>query len=234
MSAEQFSNGQTFVVPADAPEAPRTSRLGGQPNPHYPPEVESAQLQQVAAAQKEHPVEELDEAEVSEVSDQEATAAPQEDVERLLPNPNDPFTLADGTRVTARHLKLREFLSMIKIVTRGASMAMGTVPLNVNDANFQQSLIMLFIFAIPEAPDESAEFVRQIIDPAPPEGGWKSPEEEVAVSAHLDELMLNPDLDDLISVIETVIRKEGPDIRRLGKRLTDAMTLAQKVAPKSS
>lgn len=220
MSADQ----QVFTVPNDAPEAPRTLRAGGEPNPHYPVEVESAQLQQIAAAQQER-----------EVDDDEADLAePSEDVERLLPDPNEPFALEDGTMVVARHLKLREFLAMLKIVTRGASMALSQIRLDINDPNFQQTLITMFLFAIPEAPDEASEFVRAVIDPAVPPGGWKTPEDSVAAETHLDELMFNPDLGDLIGVIETVIRKEGPDIRRLGKRLTDAMTLAQRTAPKNS
>lgn len=222
---------QTFTVPLDAPEAPKTLRTGGKPNPRYPAEIESTQLQQIAAGQVEREVEPV-EPETLETS--ESVPEPTEDVERLLPDPNLPFELTDGTMVVARHLKLREFLSMIKIVTRGASMAMGSIPLNVNDENFQQSLIMLFIFAIPEAPDEASDFVRQIVDPAPPEGGWESPEKQVQASLHLDELMLNPDPEDLISVIETVIRKEGPDIRRLGKRLTDAMALMQRTTAKTN
>jgi hypothetical protein len=222
---------KTITVPADAQEAPKTSRHGGTPNPRYPAEVESAQMQQVAAAQVEREPEPLEDDEDEEQAQAPPTAA--EDVQRLVPDPNLPFPLADGTMVVARHLRMREFLSMLKIVTRGASMAMGSVSLDIGDANFNQSLIMLFIFAIPEAPDEASDFVRSIIDPAPPDDGW-STEEMVAAEAHLDGLMENPDLGDLVDVIETVVHKEGPDIRRLGKRLTDAMALMQRTQPKSA
>lgn len=223
---------QTITVPADAQEAPKTSRLGGTPNPRYPAEVESAQMQQVAAAQAEREPEPVEPEE--EQAQEQAPPTAAEDVQRLVPDPNLPFPLADGTMVVARHLRMREFLAMLKIVTRGASMAMGSVSLDIGDENFNQSLIMLFIFAIPEAPDEAADFVRTIIDPAPPDGGWPSTQEMVAAESHLDELMGNPDLGDLVDVIETVVRKEGPDIRRLGKRLTDAMALMQRTQPKSA
>lgn len=150
---------------------------------------------------------------------------PDEDIERLLPTPGAPFTLSDGTLVLANELRLKEFLALLKIVTRGAAVALGEVRLNTTDADFSQSLISLFIFAIPEAEEEAADFLRLMVRPV---GPFASPDEEIAARAKLDGLMINPDLEDLFSIIEVVVVTEGKDLRRLGKRLTKALEFAQK------
>lgn len=234
MSAEIPENGPqtlTFDVPADAPEfrpTPTLTAQGAQGNATAgPAEIDSAQMQQAASMQTRFGVPDAQPAQPAQQAP--APPSPEEDVQRLLPDPNLPFALADGTQVVARHLRLREFLSMLKIITRGASMALGSVPLNVNDENFASSLVSLFIFAIPEAEDEAVDFVRKIVDPAPPQGGWgRDDNARIQAESVLDSTLANPDLEDMLSIIETVIRKEGPDLRRLGKRLQDAMTFMQR------
>jgi hypothetical protein len=154
-----------------------------------------------------------------------ADPIPAEDIERLLPGPGEPFALEDGTMVIANELRLKEFLQLLKIVTRGAAIALGEVRLNTNDADFAQSLISLFIFAIPEAEDEAADFLRMMVRPA---GPFPGKDEETAAKNHLNDLMENPDLEDMFSIIEIVITNDGKDLRRLGKRLTSALAFAQK------
>lgn len=150
---------------------------------------------------------------------------PDEDIERLLPSPGEPFALADGTMVIAQPLRLKEFLGLLKIVTRGAAMAMGEVRLNTNDADFSSSMMSLFIFAIPEAEDEAAEFLRMMIRPA---GPFANGDAETKAYVDLDKAMKNPDLEDLFTIIEVVLNNEGKDLRRLGKRLGKALEFAQK------
>lgn len=172
------------------------------------------------------PAEEPVESQTTElVAEEPSDPQPSEDIERLLPSPGDPFTLADGTRVVANELKLKEFLGLLKIVTRGAAIALGEVRLDATDEAFSQSLISLFLFAIPEAEEEAADFLRLMVRPA---GPFKNREDEQAANASLDLLMLNPDLEDLFTIIEIVINNEGKDLRRLGKRLGKALEFAQR------
>ena len=149
---------------------------------------------------------------------------PAEDVQRLVPDPNEPVTLADGTRVRVKPLRLREFLAMLKIVTRGAAMAMGSVRLDTNDEDFAQSLISLFLFAIPEAEDEAVDFIRLMVEPVGPfaEG------EREAADAKIFEYLNNPELEDLVTVVEAVVQREGKDLRALGKRLGKMLEVARK------
>jgi len=120
---------------------------------------------------------------------------------------------------------LRELLTALKIVTRGAVMSMGNVRFDANDEAFVQSMIGLFLFAIPEADEEVIEFLRVMLEPAGPFG---SKEERQKAAEDLYEALDNPDLEDVVTVIETVVRRESQDLRGLGKRLQSMMTFAQK------
>jgi hypothetical protein len=166
--------------------------------------------------------------EVSEVSEtfvEPSQPTANDEVERLLPSKGEPFELVDGTRVIANDLRLKEFLGMLKIVTRGAAIALGEVRLNTNDEDFQQSLISLFLFAIPEAEEEAADFLRLMVRPA---GPFPNPVAEIEAVTALDVNMSNPELEDMFTIVEVVVNNEGKDLRRLGKRLGKALEFAQK------
>lgn len=150
---------------------------------------------------------------------------PEQDIERLVPDENAVVTLANGREVKIAALRLREFLALLKIVTRGAAMALGSVRLDTNDEDFGQSMIAMFFFAIPEAEDEACDFVRIMVKPAEK---FETREAEIAAAQELDAELENPELDDLFTVIETVINREGSDLRRLGKRLGKALEFARK------
>jgi hypothetical protein len=150
---------------------------------------------------------------------------PEEDIERLLPDPLAPFALESGSLVTTKPLKLREFLGLLKIVTRGAAMAMGSVRLNTDDDDFMQSMVSLFLFAIPEAEEEACDFIRMMVEPA---GDFTTKEARAKAEEALYDELDNPDLNDIITIIETVVRREGKDLRSLGKRLSTMMEFAQK------
>jgi hypothetical protein len=155
--------------------------------------------------------------------------SPDEDIERILPGPGEPVTLESGTLVFINPLKLREFLAMLKIVTRGAAMALGSVQLDVTDEAFGQSMISLFLFAIPEAEEEAVDFVRLMVRPyGPHSGAFGSDEELIRATRELDIELDNPSLEDLFTIIEVVINRESKDLRRLGKRLSNALAYAQK------
>lgn len=158
------------------------------------------------------------------------------ELDRLVPVVGEPITLVDGTKVLIRPLKLRELFALLKILTRGAAMAMGGSSFRVLEGQeeFAETLIALLINAIPEAEEEVMEFLRVVVDPAPPEGGWKNTISEEDAHHHLNELLLvNPEIEDLIDIITAVVYAESQDIERLGKKLTNAMTMFSKVNPKS-
>lgn len=156
-------------------------------------------------------------------------ADPEKDeITALLENPNGPFELSTGTRVTIKQLKLREFLSLLRIVTRGAAPALGSVNLDFDNPNqFVQSLFGIVLFAIPEATEETIEFVQQIVEPADLKG--LDAKAQMAKRESLYEELFNPELEDLINIVAVVISSEGSDLQKLGKRLKTMFGVASKM-----
>ena len=175
----------------------------------------SAATTKKSAASKEAP---------AETYEAPAQPTPAEDVQRLLPDPHEPVELINGSRVRIKPLRLREFLAMLKIVTRGAAMAMGSVRLDTNDDDFAQSLISLFLFAIPEAEEEAVDFIRLMVEPV---GPFADGEREAAENKLFEDLD-NPELEDIVTIVEGVVQREGKDLRALGKRLGTMLEVAKK------
>lgn len=167
---------------------------------------------------------------VEEVVEAPKDPTPDQDVERLLPGPGEPLVFSTGTVVEVKPLKLRGFLSMLKIITRGAAVALGGLRLDTNDDDFIQNMLSLFIFAIPEADEEVVDFVRTMVAPWPkdadgdPLNGGLLQDATNELWQELDD----PELEDMFSVIEVIIHREGSDLRRLGKRMASALAFAQK------
>ena len=156
--------------------------------------------------------------------------APRDEVERVEPSATGPVTLSSGTQVEVVPLKLRETMKLLKIVTRGAGAVleqlMGELDLN-DPVAFAQTLGALVILSIPEAENEVIDFVRSMVIPV----GFSdlSAKERAESFRALAEELDNPELEDVISIVERVIRRESEDIRNLGKRISTAFNLASKV-----
>jgi hypothetical protein len=88
------------------------------------------------------------------------------------------------------------------------------------------------LLSIPDAEDETVEFIRAMVYP---DGlierkglNKQDVERNKELWAALDEELENPDLDDLVTIIEAVVRREADDIQALGKRLAAMVSLAAK------
>lgn len=164
----------------------------------------------------------------TEESDMDSIEAdPEKDeITALLENPNGPFELTTGTKVVIRQLKLREFLRLLKIISRGAAFS-GGLQLDFDDPNqFVQTLIAMVLLAIPEAEDETIEFVQSMVDPANISSDRKTAiEQRTALFEELD----NPEIEDLINVIGVIVASEGRDLQKLGKRLKTMFGVASKM-----
>lgn len=153
-----------------------------------------------------------------------------DEVERLEPEPTGPVILSSGLEVDVVPLKLRETMKLLKIVTRGAGSVLEQLmgELDINDpVAFAQTLGALILLSIPEAENEVVDFVRSMVIPV----GYNdlSQQEKIDTYRRLAEELDNPELDDVISIVERVIRRESEDIRNLGKRISTAFKLAAKV-----
>ena len=181
---------------------------------------------------------EVDNTEVADVVEDSANVEDDildNELDRLLADDTASLKLSDGTYVQVRPLKLKELFSAFRVITRGAALTMGALSHSIlqdSSEQFSNTLIALLINAVPEADEEFAEFLRVVVDPDTPEGGWKSKEDRHAAEVHLDTILLgDPEIDDAIDILSVLIGRESKDIQRLGKKVTNAAKMFSKVAP---
>jgi hypothetical protein len=137
--------------------------------------------------------------------------------ERLDPDPTGPFELEDGTRVQVLPLKTRQTLRLFRIITRGGASLLEEMDLfGGNQDDFAQKLMALLVFAIPEAEDETVDFLRSMVE-AP--GPFDTAEAKLQAELSLTAALENPELDDLLSIIQVIVAREADDLRSLGNRI---------------
>lgn len=163
-----------------------------------------------------------------ELASADAVPEPERTVEdRLLDEPSGPLTLSTGLQVELRPMKLREFLKLLKIITRGGASILGSVSLDFNDTeSFVQELLAIVLFAVPEAEDEVIEFLTAVVKPVGLTGDIKKDQEKLL---EVIKTFDNPEMEDVIDVISLLVRTEGRDLQALGKRLRAMFTVAQKM-----
>lgn len=171
-----------------------------------------------------------------ELADAQTPLEPDEardEVERIDPDPTGPVTLVSGAKVEIVPLKLRETMKLLKIVTRGAGgvleQTMGDLDLD-DPAAFAQTFGALIVFSIPEAENEAVEFIQSMV--LPYDFSNLPQQDKIDQLNALAVDLSNPELEDVISIIERVVRRESEDIRNLGKRISQAFQLTRKVQPK--
>lgn len=146
-----------------------------------------------------------------------------DEAETILPESDGSVELLDGFRVTVNRLRLREFLALMKVVTRGASPLMASIQLDSAEdtTTFAKNFLGLLMFAIPEAEDEIIDFVRMIVVPQ----AGSNPDTLLAI----DVAMANPDLEDVVIILEKLVEQEASSVQSLGKRLASLFSLARKL-----
>ena len=161
--------------------------------------------------------------------------AAQKDAEVLVPEATV-VVLSTGTHVEIVPLKTRQFFKLLKIITRGAGDAITSLRLDPNDSDleFAAKLIGTFGFAIPEAEDEAIDFLASmckpvgLIDRPAATLNKQDRERNLALWEQMVTDLENPELEDLLSVIEAVVTQETPNLKALGKRLGQMFNLARK------
>jgi hypothetical protein len=113
-------------------------------------------------------------------------------------------------------------MRLMKILTRGGGAALQDIDFTGGQDEAAVALLGAVIFSIPEAEDETIEFVKSMVSPVGLIADPRSkPEHEVndGLWESLNERFENPELDDLVTVLEVVIKTEAPHLIALGKRL---------------
>jgi hypothetical protein len=153
----------------------------------------------------------------------------------------DPVTetvkLSSGTTVVVETLKARQFFKLLRILTHGALPLVSEGSIFRLDPNedpdiFGKRLLSIVVLAIPDAEDETIEFLKSMVRPS---GlierrnlNKRDFERNTALWDAVNIELDNPELDDLISLVEAIVRREAADIQALGKRLMSLFRVAQK------
>lgn len=135
-----------------------------------------------------------------------------------------PLALESGLEITVERLRTRQLMALLKILTRGAGAILSEIRFSADtDAEeFTGQLLGAVILSIPEAEDETIEFLNKMVSPSGLREGRLTAADIEANDALITQLrkeMDNPELEDLVTVVEQIIRNEGPHILALGKRL---------------
>lgn len=149
----------------------------------------------------------------------------------ILSEPEE-ITLAGGRPVLIQRLKTIQMLRLLRVFTKGiGTEAVSSIDLDGEPEELVQNLLLLSLMAVPEAEEETIEFVQSLVLPV---GLIKEPKSKADREANQDLLteffmeMQNPELDDLISILEVVFRNEAPHLVALGKRLVALLKAQQK------
>lgn len=144
------------------------------------------------------------------------------DTDLIAADPSGPVTLLNGHQVNVERLRTRQTLRLMKILTRGGAAALSDLDFGGDQTDAAVALAGAVLFSIPEAEDETIEFVRSMVTPV---GLIYDPRSkpEIEVNENLwgqvrDDFE-NPELEDLLSVMERVIQVEAPHLASLGKRI---------------
>lgn len=153
-------------------------------------------------------------------------APARDEIDRLDPQPTE-MRLLSGLEFDLEPLRLRQFLRLLRIVSRGAADVLDSTSLDFeNPQAFVQTFLGLVLFSIPEAEEETIEFLKSIIKVRNETG---NPDKDSITYGELLSALDNPELEDTLTIVQALIEREAEDIRALGKRLGAMFKVAQKM-----
>lgn len=147
------------------------------------------------------------------------------EIDRLDPLP-DKLKLKNGLEFTVNPMRLRQFLALLRILTRGATGFLAGGGLTARDPEeFARQLMMLLLLAIPESEEETIEFVKTLTRPVLTE----NPEIDEKIQLEFEETLNDPELEDIVLIFQKLVQNEAEDLRSLGNRLRSMMSVATKM-----
>lgn len=153
------------------------------------------------------------------------------DVDALVADPI-PLTLISGFPIKVERLRTRATMALLKILTRGAGEALLSLRLgpDTDSEQFTGILLGAILVSIPEAEEETIEFINRMVTPGTLHEGARLSPGDIAWNVEQEELLrkeLNdPELDDLVTILSEIIRNEAPHVLALGKQLVALLPVA--------
>lgn len=158
-------------------------------------------------------------------SEDQLTAQTHDELDRLDPLPLV-LKLKSGQEFEVQPLKLRQFLALLRILTRGATGVLATGGLSSRDSDdFARQLMMILLFAIPEAEEETIDFIKAISKPKL----TGNPQADTDLADTFEKDLNDPELEDIVLILQAIVEQEADDLRSLGNRLKSMMKTAEKM-----
>jgi hypothetical protein len=155
------------------------------------------------------------------------------DVEVIVPE-DELVALSTGTSVRIQPLKARQFFKLLRIITHGAGGMLLNIQFSPDDTPeaFGAKLVALVGFAVPDAEDEVIDFLLSMTEPEGFKSGRKLTKDQKDANKQLLEDFMdemdNPELEDIVTLIEAIVKREAEDLQALGKRLMTMFDLAKR------
>lgn len=156
------------------------------------------------------------------------------ELDALDPLPQE-FKLQNGAVIEFESLRARQFFKLLRIITHSAVPAMRdlfALDPNEDQQKFVTTLLTVVVLSIPDAEDETIEFLNSMVKPVGLIEGRRlnkgDSERNEELWRQVDEEMDNPHLEDLVGLVEAIVRREAADIQALGKRVAAMFKLAEK------
>jgi hypothetical protein len=164
---------------------------------------------------------------------------PTSEIDRLDPE-SAVVDLSSGISAKVLPLRMRQLFKLLRIVTRGGSSyrpALRDALSMATDENaaevFGTQLLAIAVIALPEAEDETVAFIQSVVEPVGLTSGRdkQAKERNAQLVDVLYSELENPDIGDVVTIIETVVNQEKDDLVALGKRLAAMFKVAAKTDP---
>lgn len=161
---------------------------------------------------------------------------PTSEIDRLDPE-STVIELSSGISAKVLPLRMRQLFKLLRIVTRGGAAYLPALRdalmlSGEEDAAeaFGTQLIAIAMLALPEAEDEAVAFIQSVVEPIGlrPGRDKQTKEQNTQLQVVLEAELFNPDIGDVVTIIETVVHQEKDDLVVLGKRLAAMFKVAAK------
>lgn len=143
------------------------------------------------------------------------------------------ITLSAGLKVNIKPLKTIELFKFMKIISSSGALAIQQFRLNgeMTNEQFATRMLGLLIFAIPQAEEETLEFIRAMVEPVgllKPARNKQDKDRNETLWIESYQVLENPEPEDTIAIIEKILETEAGHIQSLGKQI---MKLIQTIFP---
>jgi hypothetical protein len=140
------------------------------------------------------------------------------------------LTLSDGTEVKLLDLKARQFFKALRILTHGPAMNLITNPstLQGEPEAILGRVVGFLLVSIPDAYDETLAFLHDMVQPVGLVDGKAAAKSNAEKWDKLRAVMANPELEDVVDLVDAIVKRESADLAALGKKVASLFKLAKK------